>query len=160
HSFYTDMTYGNHYWTFMTEELPEVVQTYFPLSARREANFVAGLSMGGYGAFKWALQRPGRFAAAASLSGVLVICSRAGRNGGEDPMSDAYELEFGNIEIPAESDLLHVVSQADRRTNPKPKLYQACGTEDALYQDNLSFEETCRKTNFDLTTHFGPGGHN
>src|SRR6476619_7886720 len=66
-SFYTDEAYGNRYWTYLSEELPEIVHGFFRLSRRREDTFVAGLSMGGYGALKWALRDPGRFAAAASL---------------------------------------------------------------------------------------------
>ena len=37
---------------------------------------MAGLSMGGYGALKWALREPDRFAAAASLSGALDVAGR------------------------------------------------------------------------------------
>src|SRR5687768_14990413 len=51
-SFYTDMAHGANYWTFISEELPLLARSFFPLATRREANFVAGLSMGGYGAFK------------------------------------------------------------------------------------------------------------
>ena len=70
-SFYTDMAAGNRYWTFVGRELPALVRAFFPVSRRREDTFVAGLSMGGYGAFKLALSFPQRFAAAASLSGAL-----------------------------------------------------------------------------------------
>ena len=47
----------------------------------RDDTFVAGLSMGGYGALKWALRHPERFAAAASLSGAVDVdgLHRAGR---------------------------------------------------------------------------------
>ena len=51
-SFYTDIQNAGQYWTFISEELPVIARRFFPLSARRENNFVAGLSMGGYGAFK------------------------------------------------------------------------------------------------------------
>ncbi len=43
HSFYTDMKYGNKYWTFLTKELPLLAQSFFPLSTARKDNFVAGL---------------------------------------------------------------------------------------------------------------------
>jgi putative tributyrin esterase len=49
-SFYADMAHGLKYYTFMSEELPWFVRAVFPLSARREDTFIAGLSMGGYGA--------------------------------------------------------------------------------------------------------------
>ncbi|MGC8971195.1 MAG: alpha/beta hydrolase-fold protein [bacterium] len=49
------------------------MRSLFPLSDKREENFVAGLSMGGYGAMKWALRRPDFFSACASLSRALDI---------------------------------------------------------------------------------------
>src|SRR5690554_3142250 len=55
-SFYTDMHHGAAYWTFISEELPSLARSFFPLSDLREDNFVAGLSMGGYGSFKLALR--------------------------------------------------------------------------------------------------------
>ena len=70
-SFYSDEVHGLPFWTFLTEELPALVSGFFHVSTRREDTFVAGLSMGGYGAMKWALRQPDRFAAAASLSGAL-----------------------------------------------------------------------------------------
>ena len=66
-SFYTDMAHGSKYWTFVSEELPRVMETYFPLAKTREGRFAAGLSMGGYGAMKLGLKTPDRYAAIASL---------------------------------------------------------------------------------------------
>src|SRR5689334_21523460 len=51
-SFYTDMVHGGKYWQFVSEEVPALVHNMFSLSTDRRDNFVAGLSMGGYGAFK------------------------------------------------------------------------------------------------------------
>ena len=48
-SFYTDMKHGAKYFTFVSEELPQVMELYFPLSHEREDRFAAGLSMGGSG---------------------------------------------------------------------------------------------------------------
>ena len=70
-TFYADEAHGERYLTFLSEELPGIVASFFRVSGRREDTFVAGLSMGGYGALKWALHQPERFAAAASLSGAL-----------------------------------------------------------------------------------------
>lgn len=59
-SFYTDMAMGLSYFSYVTKELPDTCQRLFHLSSRREDRFVAGLSMGGYGALKLgaALSRP------------------------------------------------------------------------------------------------------
>ena len=74
-SFYADLVHGPAYWTFISEELPRFVHSVFPLSDKPEDNFVAGLSMGGYGALKLALNKPNQFNAAASLSGAIDIVS-------------------------------------------------------------------------------------
>ena len=63
-SFYADEAHGGAFWTFLSQELPSVVNDFFRVSDRREHTFVAGLSMGGYGAFKCALHHPDRYAAA------------------------------------------------------------------------------------------------
>ncbi len=76
-SFYANEAHGHPYWDFLSEELPAVVGRFLRVSDRREDTFVAGLSMGGYGAFKWALRQPERFAAAASLSGALDVVALA-----------------------------------------------------------------------------------
>ena len=49
-SFYSDEVHGGAYWTFLSQELPAIVGELFRVSDAREDTFVAGLSMGGYGA--------------------------------------------------------------------------------------------------------------
>src|SRR5512145_3489198 len=94
-SFYTDMAHGKEYFKFISEEVPAVVRDMFSLSEKREDNFVAGLSMGGYGAFKLALTYPDRYAAAASLSGGLDLCETVRE---DNPRNDEFRLaEFRNI---------------------------------------------------------------
>ncbi|WP_152395012.1 alpha/beta hydrolase [Paenibacillus guangzhouensis] len=158
-SFYTDMAHGNRYWTFVSEELPRAVRSFFPLSDAREDNFVAGLSMGGYGAFKLALNHPDRFAAAASLSGAMDVT---------DPiylqlMPEVFQLAFGDQATVAgtANDLLHLVSAlgSTADSTAKPLLYQCCGTEDFLYEQNVRFRDTCRAAGVDLTYDEGPGDH-
>lgn len=147
-SFYTDMKYGGKYWTFLTEELPAIARSFFPLSDVREDNFVAGLSMGGYGAFKWALRKPEQFCAAASLSGVVDLV----RLGQEHGQSETAFLIFGGDDIAGtEHDLFALIKQTEHHAQ-KPKLYQCCGTEDFLYEGNVAFKTMCEQTDYDLTT--------
>jgi S-formylglutathione hydrolase FrmB len=158
-SFYTDMASGYRYWTFLSEELPKIACSMFRLSEARERNFVAGLSMGGYGAFKWALRRPERFAAAASLSGALNMSASSSRNITEGLRAD-LKLIFGESgAAEREDDLLWLVRRAADTRADLPKLYQWCGTEDFLYQDNLTFRDTCRAVGIELTYEEGPGDH-
>ncbi|MGO4696715.1 alpha/beta hydrolase [Paenibacillus sp. 2TAB26] len=159
-SFYTDMAYGNKYWTFLTEELPAVARSFFPLSDAREDNFVAGLSMGGYGAFKWALRHPDRFAAAGSLSGALDMADMVKRSEMTD-LKRLFHLIYGDKEIKGtDDDLLHLVAgSAKLDSAAKPLLYQCCGTEDFLYNDNIAFRNASEQANYPLTYVEGPGNH-
>ena len=154
-SFYADEVYGNRYWTFLSEELPEIVGRFFRLSDQREDTFVAGLSMGGYGALKWAMRQPERFAAAASLSGALDI---AGRYPARPDDRDALGHVYGDRPVAGTGDdLLWLVDQADVAT--LPRLYLACGTEDFLYGENLRFRDACGAKGVPVTVDFGPGDH-
>ena len=65
--FYTDTLYQMKYWTFISKELPSICREFFPqMSERREDTLAAGLSMGGYGAWKLGLGASDNFGAAAS----------------------------------------------------------------------------------------------
>jgi putative tributyrin esterase len=156
-SFYTDQAYGGHYWTFLSEELPALVGSLFRVSGRREDTFVAGLSMGGYGALKWALRQPQRFAAAASLSGTAHLTGlRTGRERPEDPR--LFERVFGDDPIGGgPNDLWWLLGQSDPAA--VPPLYLCCGTEDALIDDNVAFRDACEAAGVAVTANFGPGEH-
>ena len=59
HSYGMDMKYGADYFSMVTRELWPELHWMFPcLSQKKEKNFVAGASMGGYIAYKWALPCP------------------------------------------------------------------------------------------------------
>lgn len=159
-SFYTDMAAGGRYWTFISEELPALARSFFPLSPRREDNFVAGLSMGGYGAIKLGLRKPEVFAAAASLSGALDMAGNLLNPADPANRSKEYDIIFGTGDITGTpNDLLWLLEQADRSAGPKPLLYQCCGTEDFLYNDNQRFREACLQTSLALTYEEEPGTH-
>jgi putative tributyrin esterase len=156
--FYTDMAIGHRYWTFISEELPAIARSFFPLSDRREDNFAAGLSMGGYGAFKLALGCPDKFAAGASLSGALDLSSIPTHG-----VLDTTEIEniFGKLDClkGSENDLFHLAEKLAAYNGEKPKLYQCCGTEDFLYVDNIKFRDHSKKLGLDLTYEEEPGTH-
>jgi S-formylglutathione hydrolase FrmB len=161
-SFYTNMVYGGNYWQFISEEVPAVVRDMFSLSSERKDNFVAGLSMGGYGAFKLALTYPERYAAAASLSGALDI--REVVKGHGDPKDQAWHAQMRNIfgdlsKVPGSKHDLFALAEQVAKGPIKPRLYQCCGTEDFLYADNIRFRDTVRKLPLDLTYEEGPGEH-
>jgi putative tributyrin esterase len=158
-SWYADMAHGYRYWTFISEELPALARSFFPLSDARSDNFVAGLSMGGYGAFKLALRCPTKFAAAASLSGALDIALRS-KDYDEDRKRE-WRNVFGNLSAIAggNDDLFHLARRLAGSRSPKPLLYQWCGTEDHLYPFNLRFRDHAKALRLPLTYEEGPGDH-
>ncbi|WP_018934372.1 alpha/beta hydrolase [Gracilibacillus lacisalsi] len=161
HSFYTDMQYGKKYWTFISEDLPRIARSFFPLSAKREDNFVAGLSMGGYGAFKWALRKPEQFAAAASLSGVLDIATHIVKEREQDdPIGNALFHVYGEQDLQGtEHDLFFVINNLLKNEQQLPQLFQACGTEDFLWEDNQKFFQFAEANNLPLVHTFSEGAH-
>jgi S-formylglutathione hydrolase FrmB len=161
-SFYTDMVYGGNYWQFISEEVPAVVRDMFSLSSAREDNFVAGLSMGGYGAFKLALTYPERYTAAASLSGAVDIRPVVDleNTGNDEAWLAGMRNVFGDLsKVPGSKHDLFTLAQNIAKGPVKPRLYQCCGTEDFLYADNLRFRDAVRKLPLDLTYEEGPGEH-
>jgi len=163
-SFYTDMAHGGKYWQFISEEVPAVVRELYSLSSKREDNFVAGLSMGGYGAFKLALTHPDRYAAAASLSGAVDI-NEILQEKKEDPLNKDWLAQMRNIfgdlsKVPGSKHYLFTLARKVAKGTVKPRLYQCCGTEDFLYADNVRFRDRIRKLPLDLTYEEAPGEHN
>jgi len=140
-SFYHNMAHGAAYEDYIEEELPEVARSFFPLSDRREDNFVAGLSMGGYGAMKMALNHPERYAAAASLSGALDAAAFV-----NDPEPARIQWmkqifgETGYLNIAGgHADLFSKMEQLQKKGVDLPKLFACCGAQDFLLEHNHAF---------------------
>lgn len=157
-SYYADMEAGPAYFTYVSEELPTLMRAWFPLSAERADNFVAGLSMGGFGAFKLALNYPDRYAAAASLSGALM------RHSGpiDAELSRDLALAYGTQgdQVGSVSDIYAQAEKVARLPLPaRPALYQWCGVDDFPYECNLEFREHASNIGLDLLHEEGPGGH-
>src|SRR3954452_19540487 len=72
--FYVDATqdpWAGHYgmWTYVTEELPALVQAKFPVDESRQA--ITGHSMGGHGALTAALNHPQRFRSVSAFAPIV-----------------------------------------------------------------------------------------
>ncbi len=154
-SFYADGEHTGAYWTFIAEELPQIVGRFFRVSDAREDTFVAGLSMGGYGAMRLALHRPERFAAAASLSGALDVAELA--------VNDPYGVfrnvtgTGGRVLAGTDDDLFAVLDRVDAAT--VPPLYVRCGTEDGLVGQSSRFAAAADARGITVTSAFDPGTH-
>ena len=142
---------------YLTEELMPLIYGWLPVSDKREDNFISGLSMGGGGALKYAVNHPEKFAAAAILSAPAtnleeispdspypLLNSAADRlkntlenAGGLDAYKNSYENVWGLIDKLAP-------------TGKLPRLMFACGTEDAMIYENLkTFRKHCEEIGLD-----------
>ena len=154
-SCYRNCNIQQRYWDFVSEELPNLVQKFFRVASSRENTYVAGLSMGGYGAFKLAFNHPERFAAAASFSGSFE------NRWLEENAPEEYHFIFGNREdlTGTEDDLAGKAKELAASGKEKPRLYLGCGTEDFLYSVNVEYRDMLNQLGYDLTYKERPGVH-
>ncbi|MCF6378068.1 esterase family protein [Nocardioides KLBMP 9356] len=152
-SFYANEKRGHRYWDYVSEELPDVVRRFLRVSHDPADTFVAGLSMGGYGALKHGVTHPERYAGVASLSGVADVRELDGRL----DRAEIVERVFGGSMAPSD-DLFTLLDSVDPAT--APRLYIGCGTEEDLFVGpNERFVEAARARGLDVTTDFRPGVH-
>ena len=145
------------WYRYAAKELPRIISWTFPISNRREDTFIAGLSMGGSGAFKIAMENPEQYGAVASLSGAFQLAQWIEQER-KAPWAAAYgpdEKLLGTMEDPYWQAAQIVAQKIDH-----PKLYLCCGTEDPIcYDSNRQFHAHLQKIGFEHTYHEQPGGH-
>lgn len=95
---------------FIEEELPEFITNTFPISNEKKDKYIAGLSMGGFGALYHGLTYPHHYQAIGAFS-------------------PAVRMEKNPI------DLFEVLNN----TKESPAMFIACGDQDFLYQDVVEF---------------------
>ena len=159
YSNWNDFGIGYGMWDYVTEELMPLIYNWYPISDKREDNFIAGLSMGGGGALKFAVNHPEKFAAAAILSSAprnlraidpATANSRTLTSIKNAGSLKAYVNSYENV-----WDKLAELSGK----GVLPRLYFACGTEDFLYERFATFIEYAQEINLDATFEQGPGKH-
>ena len=138
-------------------EIYEYVHQILPLSRKREDNFIAGHSMGGYGTIKFALTQSDKFAKAAPLSAVFEAQRFIDLDWTDfSPQS----ITGNNTQIKGtELDTYYLLDQAIDANVDIPELFIMCGKEDFLYHDNLQFIETLNKKGVSYKFEDGPGDH-
>jgi len=158
-SFYIDQPNGQKYFSYLTEELPHYLVDVFGLAPRREDTLIAGVSMGGYGAFKAALLRPELYAAAASFSGVLSLAIL--QTMPDDPRRDEFAFLFGDLEKLAGSEHDPAVWLKRAAQNPSllPRLFIAVSRQEDIYPLSGMFHAACQSLGVQAEYHEEDGGH-
>lgn len=164
--FYTDCDKtGEKFGEFIGKELVEITRRMFPLSHKREDTFIAGLSMGGYGAIHNGLKYHKTFGYIAALSAALYADEDLLHTDNSAEMyvyrRDYYEHVFGDLNklIGSERDSYAQINMLKEANADIPKMYMCIGTEDFLYEKNIAYRNFLREQNVDLTYEEGPGTH-
>ena len=158
-SFYIDQPNGQNYFSYLTEELPQYLADLFGLAPRREDTYIAGCSMGGYGAFKAALLHPERYAAAASLSGVLSLAILQALP--DDPRQKEFALLFGDLGKLAgsEHDPATWLQSAAKNPSLLPRLFIAVSRQEDIYPLSGLFHSACQSLGVQSEYHEEDGAH-
>lgn len=162
-SFYMDGIYGKRFFSYLTIELPAVVQQWFPVTSSPESTYIAGLSMGGYGALKIALSMPERFAGIGIFSAGIrpdLLPDFAPTPEENDILHENIRLAFGEPPMKAENipqELLRMRLQEGRKI---PPILHYEGSEDMLYEMNRDFRVFAESLPIPYHYEEWPGEHN
>lgn len=158
-SFYIDQPNGQNYFSYLTEELPQYLADVFNLKPACENTFIAGNSMGGYGAIKAALLHPDRYAAAAIFSGVLSLQILSLIP--DDPRRAEFALLFGDVDKLSGSEHDPAVWLQRAAQNPAilPRLFLYVSRQEDIYPLSGMFHAACQSLGIQSEYHEEDGAH-
>ena len=162
-SFYVDdEKRGAMYSPFLGEELVEVTRAALPLSRRREDTWIAGISMGGYGALINGLRFSEWFSAVGMLSPALGYKLPNDLAPEHCPVPGGELMEtLGPWETFRGSyrDDRNALRRTREEGRPLPRLFLAIGRGDELYPESCRLREECRELGQELSWYEAEGGH-
>jgi len=135
---------------YVAKDVPAFIDLHFRTLTFREARYVAGLSMGGYGALKLGLKYPARFSLAGSFSGALTAAT--------DTSYRTLQDAFGPVGNPsrAANDLLALARAASVSAS---YFYIDTGTADRVLPSNRALVEVMQARPVAYEYHEVPGNH-
>ena len=177
-SMHANSVHGRLLFKALCEEVPQTARRYFKISDKRSENFIAGLSMGGYGAMKAALTHPEQYIAVASMSGGLDLdIVQAFQNNDllKEKSFDQYNGDerrgyhfitdftssFKSFEEYKNSDanLNYLLERQVKNNADLPAMHISVGTEDFLYNTNVIFKNKLDELNVPYEYMEEPGVH-
>lgn len=159
-SFYINNRHGKDYGDFISQELPKLCETWFSISNRREDRLIAGMSMGGYGAFANAMHYPQIFGNAASFSGVLDIMERY-----DYPQGLEMDIPFGSREelLDSENDLFAMTKKMKKNAlnkgESRVRYMIMCGEQDKRLNMSQKMYQHMKDLDYEVSFHTEPGRH-
>ena len=154
-SFYVDNPKAHaFYGEYVGQELLDITRNIFPLSDKREDTFIAGFSMGGYGAIRNGLKYSKNFSKIGMITDDIVNYTS------DDNVLRSrgfYESIFGNLDELEGSDMdpKALIESCD----DIPEIFMACGENDFLLDKNIDFHEFLTSRNVDCKFIVPEGEH-
>lgn len=159
-SFYVDNKNAHAYYgQYVGQELLDITRNIFPLSNKREDTFIAGFSMGGYGAIRNGLKYSQNFSKIGMISAALITDDIINYSDDSNVLRDKsfYESCFGNLNELKGSDM--DPKALIENTDDIPDIFMACGVDDFLYDKNIDFYKFLKSNNIDATFVEASGEH-
>lgn len=167
-SFYINSADGNlKYEDYFLKELMPAVENLYRIRKTRDYRAIAGLSMGGYGAFNYALKHPELFCAAAPLSAAIYTNEEM-----ESLDDNAYTnlgaviygsgLKAGN-RVQAnnqQNSTLKLIDSKSPESLKSVRWFIDCGDDDFLINGNMAVHSAFRKKNIPHQFKVRSGAHN
>jgi len=164
-SFYVDNNFtGEQFGVFIGKELVNITRELLPLSPKKEHTFIAGLSMGGFGAVRNGLKYSETFSHIAGFSSALIM----DRLINPDPNAEVthmnaafYNTIFDGADALKTSDKNPevLIKKLLEQGKDIPEIYLTCGTEDFLLEDNRKFVKFLQENNVKHTYTESMGAH-
>lgn len=145
---------------FFTELIPYMEQT-FRIRSEKECRAIAGLSMGGYGAFLYSLHHPDMFSCCAPISAAIYTDeimekSKGGRR------SELFDSLYGPGNLTPhweKNSVLHILNEKEGYEFPNVRYYIDCGDEDTLLHGNNLIHEIFMRNKIKHEFRVRDGGH-
>ena len=159
-SFYVDNPKAHAYYgEYVGQELLYITRNIFPLSDKREDTFIAGFSMGGYGAIRNGLKYHENFSKIGMISAALITDDIVNYTDDSNVLRsrDFYESIFGDLDDLKGSDM---DPKALIENCPNiPDIYMACGEDDFLFEKNVDFHDFLKAKDIDVDFVKASGEH-
>ena len=160
YSYYTNAVQRpqDRYEDYVVDDLRADVETRFPARSDRAGRAIVGVSMGGFGAIKLALDHPDKFVFAGALSPAIDVPRRK-FTWRRLNQSRQFEAMFGpdGSATRRSSDPFFLVTRADSKS--VPYFYLVCGTQESLLAPNREFSALLGRYGIAHEFHIAPGGH-
>jgi len=155
-SMYCDDVYGQNYFSYVANELPEYLNLLMGVPKKRELNNIAGISMGALGAAKIALTYPERFSAVGLFSGFIHPVAMMPK------LTEEQRREFSFMMVKEDeitTTKLDPMNLLDAKKHAELDITVRCGEQDDLYLMSVAFYQKAKALGLNVNAIFEPGDH-